>query len=50
MKKEWINPNMEELDIAATASGQSKSNVYDGPWVQIGDQWYLPGSGAGSPK
>lgn len=49
MKKEWIMPNMEELDITATADSTAPSDNPDGPWTQINGGWFLPGGGAGSP-
>lgn len=43
--KTWKNASIEELEIKATANGQSPSCDHDGPWVQIGGKWYAPGVG-----
>ena len=45
MKKTWLNAEVEELVINRTENGQAPSDDFDGPWVQIGDQWYRPGNG-----
>lgn len=42
--KEWNKPEIEELEINATANGQSASEDFDGDWVSINGKWYRPGS------
>ena len=42
--KKWMTPELEELEIAATANAQAESESADGPWVQNGDRWLWPGS------
>ena len=44
MKKTWLNAEVEELVIEKTANGDAPSEDYDGTWVQIGEDWYLPGN------
>ncbi len=43
--KKWNTPEMEVLEVSATANGAAPNDNYDGEWVQIGDRWYLPGDG-----
>lgn len=44
MKKNWITPEVDELDITATANGFAPAADFDGDWIQIGDKWYRPGN------
>lgn len=47
MKKTWINAEIEELDIQATAGGTLPNEDYDGPWQQLDDgKWWRPGGDA----
>lgn len=45
MKKEWLNPEMEALEIKETAGGTKYTGEPDGEWV-FDDQtkkWWQPG-------
>ena len=46
--KTWINAEMEELNIQATAGADVKGEDFDGTWVQINGKWYMPGADAPS--
>ncbi|MBR6626503.1 MAG: hypothetical protein IKL04_00785 [Lachnospiraceae bacterium] len=47
--KKWNTPEMEVLEVSATANGKAPSENFDGEWVQIDGLWYRPGDGdAGS--
>lgn len=45
MMKKWNAPEMEELEINATANGQIPDENHDGDWVEIDGKWYRPGAG-----
>lgn len=46
--KKWNTPDMEVLELSATANGQAPSDYFDGDWVQIDGLWYKPGNGEAS--
>lgn len=46
--KTWMKPELEELEIKATANGLQPSEDFDSEWVQIDGKWYLPGNGGTS--
>lgn len=42
--KTWMTPEVEVLDIKATANGTLPNEEFDGDWVQINGKWYKPGT------
>lgn len=46
--KTWMKPELEELEIKATANGMAPSNDFDDTWVEINGKWYRPGNGSAS--
>ncbi len=44
MRKQWREPEVEELNINMTENGQDTSEEFDGDWVEIDGKWYRPGS------